>query len=268
MAAKAKQIDLLLSGLCNDEGVPISGGKVYTYEAGTSNLSTLYLDRDKTSSATNPIILDTHGRAEVFGDGLYKFVVKDSNDVDVFDVDNLEYLAIYGGSGVFEDLTVNDTVTLDGFLDEDNMASNSATKGATQQSIKAYSDASSTTAANNLAAVKDIYNFYIKYPYVDAAGTIQEQLIARTGTLDSIKAILGTDATGAAFILDVLNNGTVIKRTGDTYTFADITNTITVKTDHDATTLTANQYIGIRIHQVGSSVVGQDLRIQLVVSRS
>lgn len=38
------------------------------------------------------------------------------------------------------DLTINSTTTVDGILDEDNMASNSATKLATQQSIKAYVD--------------------------------------------------------------------------------------------------------------------------------
>lgn len=161
MVTKAKQIDALWAGLCDDEGIPISSGKVYTYEAGTSNLISLYLDRDKGSQTTNPIILDTMGRAEVYGDGLYKFVIKDANDVDVFDMDNLEYVAASGGSGSFADLTVNDTVTLDGFLDEDNMASNSATKGATQQSIKAYADAVATTAANNLTSSKTDVNYVL-----------------------------------------------------------------------------------------------------------
>lgn len=37
-------------------------------------------------------------------------------------------------------LNLGSTTTIDGFLDEDNMSSDSATKGCTQQSIKAYAD--------------------------------------------------------------------------------------------------------------------------------
>lgn len=45
-----------------------------------------------------------------------------------------------GAVTIATSLQINSTVTLDGFLDEDDMVSDSATKGATQQSIKKYVD--------------------------------------------------------------------------------------------------------------------------------
>lgn len=114
----------------------------------------------------------------------------------------------------------------------------------------------------------DVYNFYVKYPSADAAGTIQQQLIYASGSITKIRAILGTDATGAAFVLNVLNNGNLVKKTGDTYTFADITNSITNKTDADLNiACTAAQYLAISIQQVGSTITGQDLMIQVEVTR-
>ena len=56
------------------------------------------------------------------------------------------------GSGAT--LTVNESVTGSAILDEDNLASNSATKLATQQSIKAYADSVASTASSATNALK------------------------------------------------------------------------------------------------------------------
>ena len=94
--AEAKQVDFLINGVrdpLTDE--PLVGGKVYTYEAGTSTPAALYIDRDTAEgNATNPVILDAYGRAEVYGDGVYKFVVTDADDVTVIEMDGLEYEAV------------------------------------------------------------------------------------------------------------------------------------------------------------------------------
>lgn len=257
MATKARICESLWSGLLDDSGHPMSGGKVWTYESGTTTPKDMWLDRDKTTLATNPIVLDTFGRAEVYGDGLYKFVVMDPDDVELYDVDEVELLAS-GGDSVVDTLQVNDTVAIDAILDEDNFASNSATAVPTQQSTKSYID-----------NIYDCYNFYIKYPYADAAGTIQEQLIARSGVIEEIKAILGVDATGATFTVDLLNNGTVVKKSTDTYTFSDVTGTLNTKTDSDTATIVSfGNYLAVRIHQIGSAISGQDLRVQVLIKRA
>jgi hypothetical protein len=59
-------------------GNPLAGGKLYTYEAGTSTPKATYQDRIGTANA-NPIILDSEGRYDLWLDsGYYKLVLKDS----------------------------------------------------------------------------------------------------------------------------------------------------------------------------------------------
>ena len=78
----------------DDNGVPLSGGKLYTYAAGTTTPKAAYTDYTGATPHTNPIILDAAGRppSEVwltFGDA-YKFILKDSNDTLVGTFDNIE----------------------------------------------------------------------------------------------------------------------------------------------------------------------------------
>lgn len=90
--SKAKQCDFLLAGYTHPTtGEALSGGKVYTYINGTSTLINLYTDRDQGGTATNPIVLDSSGRAEVYGAGIYKFVIYDSSDVLIETINGLEY---------------------------------------------------------------------------------------------------------------------------------------------------------------------------------
>lgn len=69
-------------------GVVLSGGKVYTYEPGTSTLKATYTSSSGAVENANPVILDSNGEAEIWWDGLYKVVLKDSSDVEVYTVDN------------------------------------------------------------------------------------------------------------------------------------------------------------------------------------
>lgn len=83
-------IPFLLSGLTDVSQTTISGGQVYTYAAGTTNPKAIYADKALTSAITQPLILDSDGRAIAYGSGLYKFVVKDAAGNTVFTADNVE----------------------------------------------------------------------------------------------------------------------------------------------------------------------------------
>lgn len=96
--ATAVQVESIWNGLTDNSGQPLAAGKVYTYSAGTTTPVSLYTSSDKTSSATNPLILDGNGKAQVWADGRYKFVVKTAADVTLYTLDNL----LYG----FDDTTV------------------------------------------------------------------------------------------------------------------------------------------------------------------
>lgn len=72
-------------------GDPLIGGKVYTYEPGTTTPKAAYTDAALTTPATNPVILDSNGEAVFFFDGSYKVNLLTSADVQVsnFPVDNI-----------------------------------------------------------------------------------------------------------------------------------------------------------------------------------
>lgn len=75
----------------DDNGVPLNGGKLYTYVAGTSTPQSTYQDSALTILNANPVVLDSAGRCVVYipvSTG-YKLVLKTSADVDVWTQDNV-----------------------------------------------------------------------------------------------------------------------------------------------------------------------------------
>lgn len=59
-------------------GIPLNGGLIYTYAAGSTTLKATFTDYTEGVQAANPIVLDSQGRASVWISGSYKFVVKDA----------------------------------------------------------------------------------------------------------------------------------------------------------------------------------------------
>ena len=71
----------------DDNGDPLSGGKVYTYVSGTTTNKATYTDASEVTPAANPVVLDSAGRAAIWIVGTYRFDVKTSADVLVRSVD-------------------------------------------------------------------------------------------------------------------------------------------------------------------------------------
>jgi len=74
-------------------GLPLNGGLLYTYQAGSSTPLATYTDVNGTTANTNPIVLGTDGRPQnemwlTYGYS-YKFVLKDSAGVTIQSYDNL-----------------------------------------------------------------------------------------------------------------------------------------------------------------------------------
>jgi hypothetical protein len=97
-------------------GAPLSGGLIYTYEAGTTTNAVTFTSRTGLVNNTNPIVLDSAGRtpAEIWltGGSLYKFVLKDSAFVQIGSYDNIP--AINDVTTVSNLITVAGTNTLTG----------------------------------------------------------------------------------------------------------------------------------------------------------
>ena len=78
----------------DNNGAPLSGGKIYTYVAGTTTPKTTYTSSAGSTPHTNPIILDSAGRVpggEIWLTNLttYKFVIKTSTEVLIGTYDNI-----------------------------------------------------------------------------------------------------------------------------------------------------------------------------------
>lgn len=74
----------------DSNGNPLTGGKLYTYAAGTTTPLASYVDATGVTTNTNPIILDVRGEANVWlDDASYKFVLTNANDTLIWTVDNI-----------------------------------------------------------------------------------------------------------------------------------------------------------------------------------
>jgi hypothetical protein len=78
----------------DNNGNPLSGGKIYTYEAGTSTPLATYTSSTGVTAHTNPIVLDSAGRVPggeiwVAAARFYKFVLKTSTEVLIATYDNV-----------------------------------------------------------------------------------------------------------------------------------------------------------------------------------
>ena len=74
-------------------GIPLAGGKIYSYQAGSSTPLATYSDSGGAIPNANPIILGTDGRPQTeiwltYGYN-YKFVLNDANDVTIQTYDNI-----------------------------------------------------------------------------------------------------------------------------------------------------------------------------------
>jgi len=94
MAVNLSPVGGVAGQFFDNNGNPLSGGKIFTYASGTTTNQVTYTNATGTIAHTNPIILDSAGRVpsgEIWlTDGLaYKFVIKNSNDVLIGTYDNI-----------------------------------------------------------------------------------------------------------------------------------------------------------------------------------
>ncbi len=72
-------------------GIPLAGGLLYTYLAGTVNTpQAAYSDIGCTVPLSNPVVLDTNGEAVIYLKGAYKLVLTDSTGLPYWTLDNIQ----------------------------------------------------------------------------------------------------------------------------------------------------------------------------------
>jgi hypothetical protein len=77
----------------DDNGVPLAGGLIYTYQAGSSTPLATYTENSGTVANSNPIVLDASGRTPqqiwLLTGFSYKFVLQNSDAVLIQTLDNI-----------------------------------------------------------------------------------------------------------------------------------------------------------------------------------
>ena len=95
MAVNLSPVGGVAAQFFDNSGQVLTGGKIYTYLAGTTTPAVTYTTNSGLIAQPNPIILNAAGRVPDSGeiwvtDGTtYKFVLKDQNDVLIATYDNL-----------------------------------------------------------------------------------------------------------------------------------------------------------------------------------
>lgn len=95
MAVNLSPVGGVAAQFFDNSGNVLTGGKIYTYLAGTTTPTTTYTTSSGIVAWSNPIVLDASGRVSGSGeiwltDSIqYKFVLKDSNDVLIATYDNI-----------------------------------------------------------------------------------------------------------------------------------------------------------------------------------
>jgi len=89
---RAVHVPLLLHGVTDGAGDPLALGKVYFYVAGgTTTDKTVWTDVAKTTPASQPVVLDSAGRAQIYADGEYRVKIETAADVATHDFDPLRF---------------------------------------------------------------------------------------------------------------------------------------------------------------------------------
>lgn len=95
MAVNLSPVGGVAAQFFTNSGAVLTGGKLYTYAAGTTTPQATYTTSQGNVPWTNPIVLDAAGRVPSGGeiwltDGLiYKFILKDANDILIATYDNI-----------------------------------------------------------------------------------------------------------------------------------------------------------------------------------
>jgi hypothetical protein len=119
MAVNLSPVGGVAAQFFTNDGVPLAGGLIYTYLAGTNTPAASYTTNAGTIAHSNPIVLDSAGRVPTgeiwLTDGIsYKFVLSDANDTLLATYDNIvginSNFINYTGSQEIQTATAGQTV--------------------------------------------------------------------------------------------------------------------------------------------------------------
>ena len=221
----------------DDNGDPLSGGKIYTYAAGTTTPKATYTDYTGGTAHANPIILDAAGRppSEVwlnYGDS-YKFILKTSADITVGTFDNIDgippininLVRLYGSTSGYIDLQA---AAIAGANTATFPARTGTVALANDQTFTGTTAVATLTASENITGSKTISGRLLsasqtvsidQYLYMGGSGQMKLPVgttAQRAGAFSGTGQISGTTLTITLVTAGALYIGATITGTGVT----------------------------------------------------
>ena len=173
----------------DDNGDPLSGGLVYTYESGTNTPKTTYSDRGLSAANANPVVLNSRGEASIYASGLIKIILKTSAGVTVWTMDDMRITQ----QAILADDDADTMIQVEESADEDKIRFDIS---GTEQIV--LQDGALLPTTDNDVDFGDLtHQFkkgYIKTLYPD---TIAESYGFADGVTQSLYPALGTDHTAS-----------------------------------------------------------------------
>jgi hypothetical protein len=145
----AAPVILAIDQYCDADGNPYAGGTIATYIPGTSTPKQTWLDPDQIALNTNPLVLDAAGRGTMWGDGLYRIILRDSIGNLIFDVDGTTIVSA-AMAPVVAAPTIADALVLLG-LSGGSVADEAAARAAADSAEQLARIAADTLEANTRA---------------------------------------------------------------------------------------------------------------------
>lgn len=217
----------------DNNGQPLSGGKIYTYAAGTTTPQATYTSALGVAPHANPIVLDSAGRVpggEIWlTDGLvYKFVIETSTNVLIGTYDNIigvnsnfvnytvqeEVITATAGQTVFNLTTINYTpgtnslsVYIDGvnqYVGDSYLETDSDTVTFTA-GLHVGAEVKFTTAIQTTTGAVDASIVSYTPPFTGSVGTTVEDKLAQYVSVKDFGAVGNGIANDTAAIQAALN---------------------------------------------------------------
>ena len=184
----------------DSNGNPLTGGKLYTYLAGTTTPATTYTSRAGNTANANPIVLDAAGRtpAEVWltQNVTYKFVLKTSDDVLIGTYDNIPGINDVQdqSAAIYAAFAASSGSSLVGFIQAGTgaVARTVQTKARDWVDVRDFSGVDPTGIADSTSG---IINALATGKAVNFGGSENTYLISGSLNLSAYQEIFGQNAT-------------------------------------------------------------------------
>jgi len=194
----------------DDNGVPLAGGKIYTYLSGTTTPATTYTSSTGATANTNPIVLDAAGRvsAEVWltDDIQYTLTLQNSSSVQIWSKDGISTFLSTSGRPVIVPSSATPAQTAAGSLVW-NTTSQVLTAGNGSGRVTFVDTATAQTLTNKRVTprVNTVVSAATVTPTADLSDLYTVTALAVPAT---IAAPTGTPTDGQRLLIRILDNGT------------------------------------------------------------